>query len=162
LRDRYVGSVYFSGSQRDDEEHKTGRETARIAHHSQFGTSDLAIFGVITTNSGKYMLEGPPTQTIVGANGTVPPLETDKKGRQGNVYGRDGEDPDDPSFFCGEVVDTKRGEQIVVTESGSRYRVFPSGGEYAAGQRVTAFGTSNENINGLDGTVQSWDSVTGR
>ena len=156
-RRRYF-CAYLRDEQRCLRRNPAGQETA-LAHDDEFGTTDLLISGVVSTTSGKYMLEGLPTMTIVGGlkgNGAVPPIDNDQGGRSGRVYSATDGTEDGTLRDCSAIVDNERGQQIVLTESGSRYRVFPSGGDFVTGQRVTVL------RNGRTGTVKDFDTVTGR
>lgn len=83
--------------------------------------------GVIETASGtKYVLSGPPTPCLVGVEGDVPPTKNGQGGRSGYVYGKEPDLPDGTETGSSRVTRTERGGQIIETESGSRYRLFPA------------------------------------
>ena len=91
--------------------------------------ADVTDQGVIETVSGsRYILVGPPLQTLVGENGTTPPTTTAEGGRSGQVYSAKDGSVDGDETECSCVECTEHGGQIVYTEGGSRYRVFPSRG----------------------------------
>ena len=130
LSGQYVGTVRFKPGAQDGDEYQTSRVTKPIERENLNGMHDRADRGVIETISGsRYCLEGPPLQTLVGPNGTEAPTPLSDGRRIGHVFGKKGAQDGDESA-CSRIVrydnSSATGSQIAVTESGSRYRLFPS------------------------------------
>ena len=137
LKNRYVGTLIchdtLSGTERLTEvvNLPVQRQEESKVSAAADGRQD---YGIIEDSSKtKYILAHEPTPCIVGClnkeggqEGEVTPSTNDEGGRSGKIFGKSETYEDGHYIECSEIASTELGGQVVVTGSGSRYRVYPA------------------------------------